>query len=391
MNYQWYPGHMTKAKRMMQENIKLIDLIIELVDARIPMSSRNPDIDELGKGKSRIILLNKSDLADAGLNQEWESFFKEKGYFVQQLNAKTGAGIKNIQALVQESCKEKIERDRKRGIINRPVRAMVVGIPNVGKSTFFNKIIGKRISIVEDTPGVTRDRIYAEAEWNSVHFALIDTGGIEPSSADVILSQMREQAQIAIDTANVIIFITDVRQGLVDADAKVADMLRRSRKPVVLVVNKVDNFDRQMMDVYEFYNLGIGEPHAISASGKLGIGDMLDEVTGYFDPEMENEEESEIPRIAIVGKPNVGKSSIINKLLGENRVIVSNIAGTTRDAVDTEIVRNGTEYIFIDTAGLRRKSKIKEDIERYSIIRTVTAVDRADVVYRINDGLLERR
>ena len=263
--------------------------------------------------------------------------------------------------------------------MSKPIVA-IVGRPNVGKSTLFNVLAGDNISIVKDTPGVTRDRIYADVEWLNHKFTLVDTGGIEPESKDIILSQMRDQAQIAIDTANVIIFITDVRQGLVDADAKVADMLRRSRKPVVLVVNKVDNFDRQMMDVYEFYNLGIGEPHAISASGKLGIGDMLDEVTGYFDPEMENEEESEIPRIAIVGKPNVGKSSLVNKLLGSNRVIVSDIAGTTRDAIDTTIMHNGNEYIFIDTAGLRKKNKIKEELERYSIIRTVSAVERADVV-----------
>ena len=247
--------------------------------------------------------------------------------------------------------------------MSKPIVA-IVGRPNVGKSTLFNVLAGDNISIVKDTPGVTRDRIYADVEWLNHKFTLVDTGGIEPESKDIILSQMRDQAQIAIDTANVIIFITDVRQGLVDADAKVADMLRRSRKPVVLVVNKVDNFDRQMMDVYEFYNLGIGEPHAISASGKLGIGDMLDEVTGYFDPEMENEEESEIPRIAIVGKPNVGKSSLVNKLLGSNRVIVSDIAGTTRDAIDTTIMHNGNEYIFIDTAGLRKKNKIKEELEQ---------------------------
>ena len=269
--------------------------------------------------------------------------------------------------------------------MSKPIVA-IVGRPNVGKSTLFNALAGETISIVKDTPGVTRDRIYADVEWLNHKFTLVDTGGIEPESKDIILSQMRDQAQIAIDTANVIIFITDVRQGLVDADAKVADMLRRSRKPVVLVVNKVDNFDRQMMDVYEFYNLGIGEPHAISASGKLGIGDMLDEVTGYFDPEMENEEESEIPRIAIVGKPNVGKSSLVNKLLGSNRVIVSDIAGTTRDAIDTTIMHNGNEYIFIDTAGLRKKNKIKEEIERYSIIRAVTAVERADVVIIVIDA-----
>ena len=269
--------------------------------------------------------------------------------------------------------------------MSKPIVA-IVGRPNVGKSTLFNVLAGDNISIVKDTPGVTRDRIYADVEWLNHKFTLVDTGGIEQESKDIILSQMRDQAQIAIDTANVIIFITDVRQGLVDADAKVADMLRRSRKPVVLVVNKVDNFDRQMMDVYEFYNLGIGEPHAISASGKLGIGDMLDEVTGYFDPEMENEEESEIPRIAIVGKPNVGKSSLVNKLLGSNRVIVSDIAGTTRDAIDTTIMHNGNEYIFIDTAGLRKKNKIKEEIERYSIIRAVTAVERADVVIIVIDA-----
>ena len=234
---------------------------------------------------------------------------------------------------------------------------------------------------------MTRDRIYADVIWLNHNFTLIDTGGIEPESSDIILSQMREQAQIAIDTADVIIFITDVRQGLVDADAKVADMLRRSAKPVVLVVNKVDNFDKYMVDVYEFYNLGIGDPIPISASSKLGLGDMLDEVSQYFDDSAEEEEENTIPRIAIVGKPNVGKSSIINKLLGQNRVIVSDVAGTTRDAIDTTVMWKGREYIFIDTAGLRRKNKIKEELERYSIIRTVTAVERADVVVVVIDAM----
>ena len=243
------------------------------------------------------------------------------------------------------------------------------------------------ISIVKDTPGVTRDRIYADVSWLDQDFTLIDTGGIEPESSDIILSQMREQAQIAIDTADVIIFITDVRQGLVDADSKVADMLRRARKPVILAVNKVDNFDKFMPDVYEFYNLGIGDPNPVSASSRLGIGDLLDAVVSYFPEKTEEEEEDERPRVAIVGKPNVGKSSIINKLLGENRVIVSDIAGTTRDAIDTEIVHDGREYVFIDTAGLRRKSKIKEDLERYSIIRTVTAVERADVVLMVIDAV----
>ena len=270
--------------------------------------------------------------------------------------------------------------------MSRPIVA-IVGRPNVGKSTLFNALAGENISIVKDTPGVTRDRIYADVEWLNVNFTLIDTGGIEPDSSDIILSQMRDQAQIAIDTADVIMFMVDCKQGLVDADAKVADMLRRSHKPVVLVVNKVDNFEKSMADVYEFYNLGIGDPYPISASNKLGIGDMLDHVIACFDEGMGEEAEDERPRIAIVGKPNVGKSSLINKILGEKRLIVSDIAGTTRDAVDTVVKWNGSEYVFIDTAGLRRKSKIKEELERYSIIRTVSAVDRADVVVLLIDAI----
>ncbi len=270
--------------------------------------------------------------------------------------------------------------------MSKPIVA-IVGRPNVGKSTLFNVIAGDTISIVKDTPGVTRDRIYADCNWLDINFTLIDTGGIEPDTNDVILSQMREQAEIAIATADVIIFIVDVRQGLVDSDSKVADMLRKSRKPVVLAVNKVDSIAKFGNDIYEFYHLGIGDPQPVSAASRLGIGDLLDEVVKHFDREQEVEEEDDRPRIAVVGKPNVGKSSIINKLLGENRVIVSNIAGTTRDAVDTEIVHNGASYVFIDTAGLRRKSKIKEDLERYSIIRTVTAVERADVVVIVIDAV----
>ena len=269
--------------------------------------------------------------------------------------------------------------------MSKPIVA-IVGRPNVGKSTLFNALAGQKISIVKDTPGVTRDRIYADIDWLNYNFTMIDTGGIEPDSSDIILAQMREQVQIAIDTADVIIFMTDVKQGLIDADAKVADMLRRSQKPVVLVVNKVDNFNKMMADVYEFYNLGIGDPVPISASQRSGIGDMLDKVVEHFKSLDLEEDEDDRPKVAIVGKPNVGKSSIINKLTGESRVIVSNIAGTTRDAIDTDVKWNGKEYVFIDTAGIRRKSKVKEDIERYSVIRTVTAVERADVVVIVIDA-----
>ena len=269
--------------------------------------------------------------------------------------------------------------------MSKPVVA-IVGRPNVGKSTLFNVIAGDTISIVKDTPGVTRDRIYADCSWLNYNFTLIDTGGIEPDSSDVILSQMRDQAQIAIDTADVIIFLVDVRQGLTDADGKVADMLRRSQKPVVLCVNKVDSFKKMEADVYEFYNLGIGDPIPVSASNHQGVGDLLEAVSNHFKKDGSESDDDDRPRIAIVGRPNVGKSSIVNRLVGEKRVIVSDIAGTTRDAIDTPLKRNGREYILIDTAGLRRKSKIHEDLERYSIIRTVTAVERADVVVMVIDA-----
>ncbi len=268
--------------------------------------------------------------------------------------------------------------------LGKPVVA-IVGRPNVGKSTLFNMIAGERISIVKDTPGVTRDRIYADVSWLNYSFTIMDTGGIEPVTKNQMLKSMREQAMMAIEMADVVMFVVDVRQGLTDSDSKVADMLRKAAKKVVLVVNKVDNFEKYMPDVYEFYNLGIGEPFPVSSIGKLGIGDMLDEVTSLFPGDIE-EEEDERPRVAVVGKPNAGKSSIINKILGENRVIVSDIAGTTRDAVDTSITWQDKEYVFIDTAGLRRKNKIKEEIERYSILRTVSAVERADVVVLVIDA-----
>ncbi|MBE5936659.1 MAG: ribosome biogenesis GTPase Der [Lachnospiraceae bacterium] len=269
--------------------------------------------------------------------------------------------------------------------MSKPIVA-IVGRPNVGKSTLFNALAGEKIAIVKDTPGVTRDRIYADVSWLNTQFALIDTGGIEPNTNDVILSHMREQAEIAIDMADVIIFMTDVKQGVVDADFSVATMLRKSGKPVILVVNKVDNFDKYSADVYEFYNLGIGDPIPISASSKLGIGDMLDRVLNEFNTTDEEEEEDDRPKIAIIGKPNVGKSSLINRITGENRVIVSDIAGTTRDAIDTDVIYNDKEYVFIDTAGLRRKNKIKEELERYSIIRAVAAIERADVVIMMIDA-----
>ena len=269
----------------------------------------------------------------------------------------------------------------------------VVGRPNVGKSTLFNAVAGKNISIVEDTPGVTRDRIYQDVEWLNYNFTLVDTGGIEPDTNDTILAQMRAQAEIAIETADVIIFMCDVKQGLTDADSQVADMLRKSRKPIVLCVNKVDSFKRDSMDVYEFYNLGIGEPFPISASNKQGIGDLLEEVTKNFTASDAEEEEDDSIRVAVIGKPNVGKSSIINRLCGENRLIVSDVAGTTRDAIDTEVKYNGKKYTFIDTAGLRRKNKVKEKLEEFMILRTVTAVERADVaviVINADEGVTEQ-
>lgn len=268
--------------------------------------------------------------------------------------------------------------------MGKPIVA-IVGRPNVGKSTLFNKLAGKRISIVQDRPGVTRDRVYAEAEWLKYNFTIIDTGGIEPNSDDIILSQMRRQAKVAIETADVIVFIVDGREGITPADYEVAQMLRKSNKKVVLVVNKIDNI-KDENNAYEFYNLGIGDPITISASQGLGLGDMLDKVVENFEDYDADEEEDEYIRIAVVGKPNVGKSSLINKLLGEERVIVSDIPGTTRDAVDSYLENELGKFVLIDTAGLRRKSKVKEEIERYSVVRTLAAVDRADVCILVIDA-----
>lgn len=270
--------------------------------------------------------------------------------------------------------------------MSKPIVA-IIGKPNVGKSTFFNYLAGSRISIVEDTPGVTRDRIYADTNWRGRNFTLIDTGGIEPESEDIILSQMREQANLAISMANVIVFVTDIRQGVTAADREIALMLKKSGKPIVLVCNKADNFEKDREEIYEFYNLGLGDPFPISASNALGIGDVLDEIYKDFPEKEDGEDDDTTIKVAIIGKPNVGKSSLINKLLGENRAIVSDIAGTTRDAIDTNLENEYGKYVFIDTAGIRRKSKVKESIEKFSIMRTLLAVERADVCLMMIDAL----
>lgn len=262
----------------------------------------------------------------------------------------------------------------------------IVGKPNVGKSTFFNYIVGKRISIVEDKPGVTRDRIYADANWRGRDFTLIDTGGIETDAEDVIGSQMRDQAKIAINVADVILFVTDIKQGVTAADSEIAMMLKRSGKPIVLICNKADNFVQDANDAYEFYSLGLGTPYPVSSTNALGMGDVLDAIYEHFPENDEDDNDSEIIKVAVIGKPNSGKSSLINKILGEERVIVSNIAGTTRDAIDSEFQNEFGRYVFIDTAGIRRKSKVTESIEKFSIMRTLLAIERADVCLMLIDA-----
>lgn len=276
--------------------------------------------------------------------------------------------------------------------MSKPIVA-IVGRPNVGKSTFFNYIVGKRISIVEDTPGVTRDRIYADANWRGMDFTVIDTGGIEPESEDLIVSQMRNQADIAISMADVIVFVTDIKRGITNADNEIALMLRKSKKPIVLVCNKADNFGKTSDDIYEFYNLGLGDPHPVSSINALGIGDVLDAIYEELPKNDNEEDDSTVIKVALIGKPNVGKSSLVNKILGENRVIVSNIAGTTRDAIDSEFENSYGKYVFIDTAGIRRKSKVTENLERYSVMRTSLAIERSDVcIFMIdaNEGVTEQ-
>ena len=276
--------------------------------------------------------------------------------------------------------------------MSKPVVA-IVGRPNVGKSTFFNYIVGKRISIVEDTPGVTRDRIYAEANWRGMDFTVIDTGGIEPESEDIIISQMREQADIAISMADVIVFVTDLKAGVTSADSEIALMLRKSKKPIVLMCNKADNYGKTSDDIYEFYNLGLGDPYPVSSKNAIGIGDVLDAIYELLPKSDIDEDEGTTVKVAIIGKPNVGKSSLVNKILGENRVIVSNIAGTTRDAIDSEFENEYGKYVFIDTAGIRRKSKVTENLEKYSVMRTSLAIERSDVcIFMIdaNEGVTDQ-
>ena len=276
--------------------------------------------------------------------------------------------------------------------MSKPIVA-IIGKPNVGKSTFFNYLAGSRISIVEDTPGVTRDRIYADTNWRGRNFTLIDTGGIEPDSDDIILSQMREQANLAIAMADVIIFLTDVKQGVTAADKEIALMLKKSNKPIVLVCNKADNFEKDKQGIYEFYNLGIGDPYPISAANALGIGDVLDAIYEHFPEKTDNEDDDDIIKVAVIGKPNVGKSSLINKILGEKRIIVSDIAGTTRDAIDTYFENENGKYVLIDTAGIRKKSKVNERIEKFSVMRSLLAVERADVCLMLidaNDGVTDQ-
>ena len=276
--------------------------------------------------------------------------------------------------------------------MSKPIVA-IIGKPNVGKSTFFNYLAGSRISIVEDTPGVTRDRVYAETNWRGRNFTLIDTGGIEPESEDVILSQMREQANLAIEMADVIIFLTDIKQGVTAADKEIGLMLKKSGKPIVLVCNKADNYEKAKQDIYEFYNLGIGDPYPISAANALGIGDVLDAIYEHFPEKDADEDNDEVIKVAVIGKPNVGKSSLINKILGENRTIVSNIAGTTRDAIDSYFENDKGKYVLIDTAGIRKKNKVNERIEKYSVIRSMLAIERADVCLMMidaNEGVTEQ-
>ena len=386
VSISWYPGHMAKTKREIKEKIDLIDIVFEVVDARIPYSSKNKDIEEMTNSKPRVIIMTKIDLCDMDKTNGWIKYYEDKGYIVVPMdlahNPNTKVIFDKISPIINEINNKRINK----GLKARRARVLVMGVPNVGKSTFFNYIIGKKLSIVEDTPGVTRDRVYAETEWRDKQFTLIDTGGIEPKSNDIILSQMRKQVEIAIEVADVIIFLTDMKQGVTPDDLDIALMLKKSRKPIILVCNKADSFGKMPNEIYEFYNLGLGDPYRVSAVNALGIGDVLDAIYDKLPNDItENDDELTI-KVAIIGRPNVGKSSLVNKILGENRVIVSDIAGTTRDATDSKFENEFGKYVFIDTAGIRKKSKVNENIEKYSVIRSLLAVERADVCILMLDA-----
>ena len=384
----WFPGHMRKTQREIKENLKLVEAVIEIRDARIPRSSANPDIEKLCGNKPRLILLNKSDLTESRVTREWMKELSKDNVKAIEVNCLKGKGLNQIKPALEELLKEKLERYKAKGLVNVVIRVMVVGIPNVGKSTLFNAIVNKRISIVEDIPGVTRDRIYFDAEWLNREFTMIDTGGIEfvTENSHVIPKMMRLQAELAIEEADVILFVVDGKQGIVPADEEVANILRTSGKPVVLVVNKIDSVNQEP-NIYEFYNLGLGDPIGISAKNLMNLGDLLDDTVKHFPPVGTNVDEEDTIHVAIIGRPNVGKSSLTNALLGQDRVIVSDVAGTTRDSIDTHWTHGDQKFVLIDTAGMRRKSKIDEAVERYSIVRSLRSVDRSDIVVLVLDGV----
>ena len=388
-NLSWFPGHMAKTRRMITAEIKNMDAVCEILDARIPLSSRNPDVDELTAGKPRLVVLNRVDQADPGETRRWAAYFREKGYAVLEANAKGGAGTAQFAAAVRELLRDKLAAWAQRGQAGRTVRVMVLGIPNVGKSTLVNRLAQTSDAIVHESRGVTRDRSYHTADWNGREFTIVDTGGIEPlKSDDVFATSIRDQALAAAEEAAVILFVVDGRTGVTEEDESVARMLKRCDKPVFLLVNKLDNPDRENDSIWEFYSLGIGEPTPLSALHGHGTGDLLDDIVALL-PEEEDEVADEFPdalNVAIIGRPNAGKSSLFNRILGADRSIVSNIAGTTRDAIDTVVERNGKHYRMVDTAGIRKKSTVYENIEYYSMVRGLRAIDRADVALLVVDA-----
>ena len=382
----WYPGHMAKTRRILADQLASVDAVIELCDARAPQATRNPDLNYLCRGKTRILILNKADLADDAVTSQWMAHYRDMGLKPIRFNS-TGGHTRDILAAIEEACAPAVARMRERGV-NKTARLMVIGIPTVGKSTFINRIFGRAIAQAGDTPGVTRDRIYGECEWRGRKMILVDTGGIEPKTDDLILSQMKAQAELAVESADVIIFLCDVRAGLTADDREIAVYLKKSGKPVILCVNKCDNIGDPPMEFYEFYELGFrDDPIGVSGSHGNGTGDLLDACVDALNEQDEKEEEEDDSiKVAVIGKPNAGKSSIINRFLGENRLIVSEIAGTTRDAVDTEVTNAYGKFTFIDTAGIRKQSKIEDKIEHFSVLRAHMAVERAQVCLLMIDA-----